>query len=83
MSGDDMTPEMKNILNILHNTKDREMEVTDIARSVELRLQELEHFIEKLKSMGLVEIYFERGYPEKFCALTDAGRKYVMEKLRR
>lgn len=84
MNTDDMKSEMVSMLNILYDTKGGEMDVEEIVGKLKLSPQDIEYFIEKLKGMGLIERLFIRGSDTSgYCTLTDDGRSYVKEKLRK
>ena len=84
MTTDDPTPDMEKILNVLLDDEDGRVEIEDVAKKVNLKIQETKYFMEKLESRGLVEFgMFDSGLGKsQYCTLTATGRTYVMEKSR-
>ena len=80
---DDMQPEMKQILLLLFDDDDGRRTTTEIKDEMKIKPQEIRYFIGRLRQKELVTSYSDGAFDEvEYCALTDAGCAYVMEKMR-
>ena len=79
MATDDMKPEMIRVLQAMFNTDEGEMNIEQIAGSLQLPSQQAQYYVEELGKKRLV--HYLVNSPGHRYGLTREGRAYVMENL--